>query len=552
MRPSHWLLAGLAALAAGCPASGPTAERDLPDRDLDGVPNELDCAPDDSGHWRVVAAYVDNDWDGHGAGTPVSLCTGADVFGGYAEDGTDCDDARWDVWQLADYYSDADHDGVGTGDRVAVCSGAAAPSAYADAAGDCAPDDGARWRELAYLYVDGDHDGHTLPGAGVACSGASLPVGYAMDPSGVDCDDADAAAFVNMEGYADADLDGYGMGAAATLCTGGTLPSGYGATLGDCAPADGARWQDLLYSWVDLDGDGYTTYASGVVCSGWGLPTEYREAPSPYGTDCDDGDRNAWEEMYAYPDGDRDRHGVAQVGAVCTDGWLPGGWVADLFDGVDCDDADPSAWRLQPYSQRDADSDGYTVWLRGELCVGATLPAGYGDTPSAVSDCDDADPSVFRALSGGLDADHDGYGAPPRQGFCTAGSLPAGYVTDATDCDDTDQAVWRAYADPFADRDGDGYTVQEAAALCIGDSLPPPYLPTANGNDCDDADPTAYRRLALYADTDGDGVGAPPRWIPCLGATLPAGWSVLGYDEDDNNSAIQADDTAEELLIVLD
>lgn len=551
MRVTHWLLVGLAFVAAGCLDAGSSGDDRPIEHDDDGVPDAEDCAPNDPFRWRLLAAYVDQDQDGYGAGVQVMECFGAAPSRGYSAVGTDCDDADYDAWQLMERYPDADHDQVGTGDRVTVCGGESSAWGFADATGDCAPDDGTRWQELGYLFVDADHDGFTLPSIGLACSGASLPAGYALDPSGVDCDDTEAAAFVLMDGYPDADGDGHGVGAKTTFCTGEALPNGYGRSVGDCAPGDGSRWQELPYSFTDLDGDGYTIASFGLACSGYGLPAGYEFAPAS-GADCDDGDRSAFESIYAYPDADGDGYGAVPAEAVCTGGWLPAGWVADLYDGIDCDDADLLAWRSYTYAYRDADGDGYRIPSSGVVCYGTSVPAGYTVNSSAIQDCDDANPDLFRALVGAPDIDGDGFGAPPREPFCTGGSLPSGYVADATDCAADDPLAWRSYANPFVDRDGDGHTVREVVTLCIGTTLPAPYLATANGNDCDEGEPALFRWVVLYADQDGDGVGAPPRWIPCLGATLPAGWSVFGYDLDDADAAVQASTVDEVLFTILD
>jgi hypothetical protein len=58
----------------------------------------------------------------------------------------------------------------------------------------------------------------------------------------------------------------------------------------------------------------------------------------------------------------------------------------------------------------------------------------------------------------------------------------------------------------------------------------------------------------LYADMDGDGVGAPPREILCLGATLPLGLTRGGYDDDDGDPAVieaEEDEVLEVLLFRL-
>ena len=100
----------------------------------------------------------------------------------------------------------------------------------------------------------------------------------------------------------------------------------------------------------------------------------------------------------------------------------------------------------------------------------------------------------------------------------------------------------------FADRDRDGHTAQADARLCVGAAVPEPYREVASGNDCDDTSASLYRWLVLYRDLDGDGVGAPPRSVPCLGATIPAGWSARGYDVADGDPTVQWREAEDELL----
>jgi hypothetical protein len=87
--------------------------------------------------------------------------------------------------------------------------------------------------------------------------------------------------------------------------------------------------------------------------------------------------------------------------------------------------------------------------------------------------------------------------------------------------------------------------------VCAGSVLPAPYRETASGNDCDDNDPALTRFVVLYADQDGDGVGAPPRSIACLGASIPAGFSILGNDPDDGDPSVTRDRAQERLILGL-
>lgn len=102
------------------------------------------------------------------------------------------------------------------------------------------------------------------------------------------------------------------------------------------------------------------------------------------------------------------------------------------------------------------------------------------------------------------------------------------------------------------DADGDGFTVPATGEVCTDGTLPPPYRAAAHGLDCDDADPLVAHVAVLYPDQDGDGVGAPPRQILCIGAQPPAGLVRRGYDEAAADPAvIETDEDDEEELLVL-
>ncbi len=92
----------------------------------------------------------------------------------------------------------------------------------------------------------------------------------------------------------------------------------------------------------------------------------------------------------------------------------------------------------------------------------------------------------------------------------------------------------------YVDRDSDGYTAPEAGEVCTGATLPDPYRASAKGNDCSDSDTSQYRWVVMHRDLDGDGIGAGPRSVFCLGNCLPPGWSIFGYDPDDGDPAVQS------------
>lgn len=98
------------------------------------------------------------------------------------------------------------------------------------------------------------------------------------------------------------------------------------------------------------------------------------------------------------------------------------------------------------------------------------------------------------------------------------------------------------------DADGDGVTLPASGEVCTAGTLPPPYKAARNGLDCDDADPAVHRIAIVYPDVDGDGVGATPRQIRCIGTAPPPGFATTGYDEDDGDPAV-IEDEADDLLL---
>lgn len=313
----------------------------------------------------------------------------------------------------------------------------------------------------------------------------------------------------------------------------------------DCDDADAARWQLLAYTHRDHDGDQRTVPSGGAVCAGAQLPAGY--FAEAHGADCDDADATRFELLTGYVDADGDHFGVGEALALCTGGALPAGHAA--VDG-DCAPGDAAAWLPREYAFRDADGDGAAVAASGAVCSGAALPAGYLLLPPAGRplDCDDADAQRFAAISVFVDGDGDGFGAGPSQLACTDGAAPPGTSPLGSDCDDAAAALWMALGYVAIDEDGDGATVPAGGTRCTAGFLTPPYYAAPIGSDCDDANPALTRRLVLYADHDGDGVGISPRQLRCLGQAVPDGLSPRGYDEDDADPAVVETEDFDELL----
>jgi hypothetical protein len=552
------------------------------DADGDGVPAHEDCDDSAASRWRTVTRYADSDADGIGAGEPVTLCLGFNVSpGGYAEQGTDCapgDGSRWRTvdgrfrdgdgdgvtageaqsaclgnteqgwrpqpsssedcddsnalaWKTHQVYPDMDGDGAGEGEAVLRCAQEEVPPGHAPTATDCAPGDGTRWQVLAYHFRDADVDGTTVAEEGQVCAGTSLPPGYTLTPFREDCDDTLASRWQLLLVYRDTDGDGVGSGPAEQRCSGAMAEPGYSIIATDCAPDDGLHWQVLGYLYRDGDGDGETVSQPGQVCSGTFLPPGYLMVAS--GLDCDDTQASRFKEWNLFPDTDGDGVGAGSREELCAGTTRPAGYGES---GTDCAPTDATRWQGLTYQYRDADSDTFTVESGGSLCAGATLPQGYTHAPRG-NDCNDQDPGVYLSLQGHVDSDADGVGAGAAVTFCTAGTLPAGHASTGTDCAEEDATRWQLLTYAHVDGDGDTHTTPVSGQVCTGAQLPLPYFAVASGNDCDDTDPSRFHARVLYPDADGDGVGRPPRVVPCLGTALPAGHSVFGFDPDDTDAS---------------
>jgi hypothetical protein len=363
---------------------------------------------------------------------------------------------------------------------------------------DCDDNDPAVWQNLAYSFRDADGDQHTVAASGTICTGGTLPPGYSTVAGEPDCDDADPAVFASVVGFFDGDGDTFGDGPAMPFCTAGSLPAHYVARDGDCAPDDATQWVDRPYNFRDADGDGAAIAQTGTVCSGDELPAGYFvTAPPGQPLDCDDTNRDVKFALTIFADVDGDLIGAGQGQLACTNGTPPPGFSTS---GTDCDDTDPAVFISRVYTAVDFDGDTFTTPAMGTRCTAGTLLPPYFDTPNG------------------------------------------------DDCDDTNPSIWAALIYHGIDKDRDGFTLPQTGTVCTGGTLPPPFEASEHGLDCNDEDPSLIRYAVLYHDQDGDGVGAPPRQVLCLGPANPGGFVPGGYDEDDTDPTVIETDDFDELL----
>jgi hypothetical protein len=398
---------------------------------------------------------------------------------------------------------------------------------------DCAPADATRFQE-AWLFTDADADGFTVGGELRVCVGTSQAGFTAAASAEPDCDDADAAAWQTLDAHLDVDGDGFGAGEALALCTSGALPAGYVESADDCAPDDPERFLEHWYGVRDADGDSYTVFSEGTLCAGHELPAGYGIWSN--GDDCDDANAALYFVEDLFRDSDGDLVGAGLRSPVCRGEALPAGWSSA---GGDCAPDDTGAWQLFSNVFRDADGDGVTAGGGVALCGATMLAPGYRHLAHG-EDCDDGDAAASVAMTVYVDADQDGAGEGDAHALCNDGSVPSGHVTAGGDCAPGDGARWRVLGYAHVDRDGDGRTTAQAGQLCAGVTLPSPYFATARGNDCDDADAALLGWQVLYPDEDGDGIGAWPYAVSCLGAELPDGFSRHGDDDDDGDPRVGA------------
>jgi len=422
------------------PFDAPLADASL-DRDQDGHAADTDCNDEDPSVWQnLTYGFRDADGDGHFVASPGTICSGAGLPTGYSTElgDPDCDDADPAAFATVIGFVDEDGDGFGLGQGITFCNAGALPVGFAAISGDCAPEDPARWGDLAYSFRDADGDGAAVAADGVVCSGDQLPPGYFMSPPEnrpLDCDDTNPAVSIALTVFADVDHDSFGAGPGQLACTDGSPPPGFAAVDTDCDDDDMTVWVSLVYTAVDRDGDEVTAPESGARCTAGTLLPPYFAVSN--GNDCDDSDPAISIALTLFADGDLDGFGAGLGQLACTNGSPPAGFSTD---GTDCDDEDATLWALLSYTAIDNDGDGITVPASGQLCTGGTLPPPFLAAANG-TDCDDDDPTLTHLAVLYLDQDGDGVGTPPHQVVCIGNALPVGLARGGYDENDSDPAV---------------------------------------------------------------------------------------------------------------
>ena len=106
-----------------------------------------------------------------------------------------------------------------------------------------------------------------------------------------------------------------------------------------------------------------------------------------------------------------------------------------------------------------------------------------------------------------------------------------GYYSDF-DCNDNDPTKWRTLPG-YLDSDSDGLGGGNLLDVCSGDTLPAGYVSV--GGDCNDSDPELYQTFKGYLDSDSDGKGTGSLLDVCSGDTLHEGYVTIPGDCNDSD-----------------
>ncbi|RYZ42044.1 MAG: hypothetical protein EOP49_28545, partial [Sphingobacteriales bacterium] len=208
-----------------------------------------------------------------------------------------------------------------------------------------------------------------------------------------------------------------------------------------------------------------------------------------------------------YADADGDSYGDFNVAqSTC---FQPAGYVLDM---TDCNDADASVWQFGLFFV-DQDADGYDNG-EGLACYGETLPVGFSYTTSG-ADCDDTNAAIFQSFQFYTDVDNDSFGTGTLVDACAASATtaPTGYALNNTDCNDNNAAIFQS-GQFFVDADADGYD-NGSATVCYGTTVPAGYAATTLGSDCNDNNAAVHTQFEFFVDADLDGFGSTATALVC-------------------------------------
>ncbi|MBT3219567.1 MAG: hypothetical protein HN348_10795 [Proteobacteria bacterium] len=417
-----------------------------------------DCDSDTDEDFTIQEMYLDGDGDGFGDPSVVAqLC---ELFPGYVDNDSDCDDDNGLVYPGAEEVCD---------DKNNDCQGGI-------------DDDESYWTTY---FVDDDNDGFANMSE-IAFAGCGLPPDVELQilPTEHDCDDDDQFIHPGVEEtcngidencdgeidnnlfeyqyYADNDGDSQGD-PAKLLTTCFTPPPGYAANQEDCNDNDASIYDgapeicdgkindcdgqgpadDGLTAtfWVDVDGDGFGDQNGSAIV---GCLADYPTyATNDY--DCDDDEATINVGLLYWPDLDEDGFGdeLASPTFRCNDGAAK--WVQNNLDCHDGDDTfNPLADEVCDGEDRDCDGNpqnGFVMYIDFD-------GDGLGGDDTAVTcsadgfsllngDCDDLNEEVnpYRAevCGNGYDDNCDGLGCLVGEGVVTEmdGSYEVTGDTDA-------------------------------------------------------------------------------------------------------------------------
>lgn len=205
----------------------------------------------------------------------------------------------------------------------------------------------------------------------------------------------------------------------------------------------------------------------------------------------------------------------------------------------DCDPSDPAVQTIRTLFF-DRDGDGFAVGSARELCLDSAADAPGTSASSRGEDCDDTSPERWQLLPyAGRDEDLDDHAVPAVGEVCAGRTLPAGYtLTVEGDCDDTDPRTF-ASLDVYADADGDGVGAGALLSRCTSGEVPVGV--STRGDDCAPYDGLLWRpRPYTFLDADGDGWMTAAQGTVCAGDELPPGYALdpgRGFDCNDGDAA---------------